>query len=54
LSKDIKGIYLAVMHSGITNAPLAGKLGIAEIMNGERHRLLSDFMPQQVTASETS
>ena len=54
LSKDIKGIYLAVMHSGITNAPLAGKLGISEIMNGERHRLLSDFMPQQVTASETS
>ena len=54
LSKDIKGIYLAVMHSGITNAPLAGKLGIAEIMNGKRHRLLSDFMPQQVTASETS
>ena len=54
LSKDIKGIYLAVMHSGITNAPLAGKLGIAEIINGKRHRLLSDFMPQQVTASETS
>ncbi|MDA9601784.1 FAD-binding oxidoreductase [Alphaproteobacteria bacterium] len=54
LSKDIKGIYLAVMHSGITNAPLAGKLGIAEIMNGKRHRLLYDFMPQLVTTSETS
>ena len=54
LSKDIKGIYLAVMHSGITNAPLAGKLGIAEIIKGERHHLISDFIPQQATASEKS
>ena len=40
------------MHSGITNAPLAGKLGVAEIIQGERHPLLSSFTPQQDTMSE--
>ena len=33
--QKINGIYLAVMHSGITNAPLAGKLGIDEVITGE-------------------
>ena len=51
-NEDIQGIYLAVMHSGITNAPLAGKLGIAEIINGKRHALLADFMPQPITNKE--
>ena len=52
MGEEIKGVYLAVMHSGITNAPLAGKLGIAEIIQGERHPLLSSFIPQQDTMSE--
>lgn len=46
--ENIKGVYIAVMHSGITNAPLAGKLGIKEIMTGKRDFLLSDFLPQGV------
>ena len=46
--ENIKGVYIAVMHSGITNAPLAGKLGIEEIMTGKRDFLLSDFLPQGV------
>ena len=44
--KKIDGVYVAVMHSGITNAPLAGKLGIEEIVTGKRHSLLADFHPQ--------
>ena len=47
IGEEVKGIYLAVMHSGITNAPLAGKLGMAEIINDERHSLISDFIPQK-------
>ena len=46
--ENIKGVYIAVMHSGITNAPLAGKLGIKEILTGKRDLLLSDFLPQSV------
>ncbi|MEG9862236.1 MAG: FAD-binding oxidoreductase [Parvularculales bacterium] len=38
-------LYMAVMHSGITNAPLAGKLGIAEVMTGKRDPLLEPFPP---------
>ncbi len=47
LQKEINGLYLAVMHSGITNAPLASKLGIEEIMSGKRDELLEDFLPQK-------
>ena len=44
--QKINGIYLAVMHSGITNAPLAGKLGIDEVITGKRNNLIQDFFPQ--------
>ena len=47
LGDEMKGIYIAVMHSGITNAPLAGKLGIEEIITGKKNSLISDFLPQR-------
>ncbi len=50
--KEVEGIYLSVMHSGITNAPLAGKLGMEEIINGERHSLISDFITQKTIDNE--
>ncbi|MDA9659321.1 FAD-binding oxidoreductase [Alphaproteobacteria bacterium] len=53
LDQKIKGIYLAVMHSGITNAPLAGKLGIEEVITGKRHSLITDFFPQTLTDNES-
>ena len=53
LDQKIKGIYLAVMHSGITNAPLAGKLGIEEVISGKRHSLITDFFPQTLTDNES-
>ena len=49
----IEGIYVAVMHSGITNAPLAGKLGIEEVTTGKRNTLIADFLPQLDTDNES-
>ena len=44
--EKLNGIYLAVMHSGITNAPLAVKFGIDEVLSGKRNNLIRDFSPQ--------
>jgi glycine/D-amino acid oxidase-like deaminating enzyme len=35
-----EGLYVAVMHSGITNAPAIGALGAREIISGEPNELL--------------
>ena len=50
--EKLNGIYLAVMHSGITNAPLAGKLGIDEVLTGKRNSLIRDFFPQKTLTQE--
>ena len=50
--EKLNGIYLAVMHSGITNAPLAGKLGIDEVLTGKRNNLIRDFFPQKTVTQE--
>ena len=50
--QKINGVYLAVMHSGITNAPLAGKFGIDEIITGRRDYLIQDFFPQTLNNLE--
>ena len=39
------GLYVAVMHSGITLAPLIGKLVAQEIIEGQTSDLLADFRP---------
>ena len=51
--KEIKGVYLAVMHSGVTNAPLAGKLGMQEIISGVRHPLISNFITQKTIDNDS-
>jgi glycine/D-amino acid oxidase-like deaminating enzyme len=38
-------VYLAVMHSGITLAPVAGALAAQEIMGGPPAEALSGFRP---------
>jgi glycine/D-amino acid oxidase-like deaminating enzyme len=53
LDEKIKGVYVAVMHSGITNAPLAGKLGIEEVITGKRDTLITDFFPQTSSYNES-
>ena len=50
--EKLNGIYLAVMHSGITNAPLAGKFGIDEVLTGKRNNLIRDFFPQKTFTQE--
>lgn len=41
--KHAPGVYLAVMHSGITLAPIIGHLAAMEILDGVNVELLSDF-----------
>jgi glycine/D-amino acid oxidase-like deaminating enzyme len=48
LGEIIKGVYIAVMHSGVTNAPIAGKLGIEEIISGKQDKMLNTFSPQMI------
>ncbi len=50
--EKLNGIYLAIMHSGITNAPLAGKLGMDEVLTGKRNNLIRDFFPQKTVIQE--
>jgi len=42
-SRSRPGLYFAVMHSGITLAPLIGRLAATEILDGVELELLSDF-----------
>jgi glycine/D-amino acid oxidase-like deaminating enzyme len=39
----VPGLYVAVMHSGVTNAPLVGALVAQEILTGTRDGLLAPF-----------
>ena len=48
IGEIIKGVYIAVMHSGVTNAPIAGKLGIEEIISGKKDKMLTSFSPHIV------
>ena len=40
---NMDGLYVAVMHSGITNAPAAGAYAAKEILTNERDGLLAPF-----------
>ena len=46
--RGMKGLYMAVMHSGITLAPAVGFFGAVEILTGERDRLLSTYHPDRL------
>jgi glycine/D-amino acid oxidase-like deaminating enzyme len=43
----IDGLYLAVMHSGITLAPAVGLFAAAEITTGKRNDLLNPYGPER-------
>ena len=45
------GLYFAVMHSGITLAPLIGRLAATEILDGVELELLSDFRIDRLAGS---
>lgn len=44
---DIEGLYLLVMHSGVTLAAIAGRLAAAEILNDQDDSLLSLYRPKR-------
>lgn len=44
-----EGLYLAVMHSGVTLAPLAGSLASREILSGETDPMLAPFRLSRFT-----
>ena len=50
-SPEMPGLYLASMHSGITLAPLVGRLAAAEILGQEKSDLLDSFRPSRFVKS---
>jgi glycine/D-amino acid oxidase-like deaminating enzyme len=48
---QMEGLYVAVMHSGITLAPVIGKFGADEILNGVRDPLLGPYHPDRLISS---
>ena len=45
--KNIPGVYLATMHSGVTLAPIIGELVAMELLEGTETNLLADFRPDR-------
>jgi glycine/D-amino acid oxidase-like deaminating enzyme len=43
----VEGLYMAVMHSGITNAAATGQMAAREILDGDRDPLLAPFVPDR-------
>jgi glycine/D-amino acid oxidase-like deaminating enzyme len=44
------GLYIAVMHSGITLAPLVGRLAAEELLQDRRDALLAPYGPERFSA----
>jgi glycine/D-amino acid oxidase-like deaminating enzyme len=42
-AEGVSGLYIAVMHSGITLAPAVGLFATREILKGERDPLLAPY-----------
>jgi glycine/D-amino acid oxidase-like deaminating enzyme len=49
--RDLPGLYLATMHSGITLAPAVGRFAAMEILDGVRVELLEPYRPERFAAS---
>jgi len=47
--KGPHGIYIAVMHSGITLAPAVGRFAAEELLQGRRDPLLAPYGPSRFT-----
>lgn len=46
-SPDRPDVYLAIMHSGVSLAPIVGQLASYELINGEKLERLAHFRPQR-------
>jgi glycine/D-amino acid oxidase-like deaminating enzyme len=45
---DIRGLYLAVLHSGVTLAPAIGRLVADEALTGQRDNRLARYGPARL------
>ena len=43
--RDAEGLYVASMHSGVTLAPIIGRLAVQELLEGKTATLLEPFRP---------
>jgi glycine/D-amino acid oxidase-like deaminating enzyme len=43
----LPGVYVAVMHSGVSLAAIVGKLATQEILDGSSNIILQDFRPSR-------
>ena len=43
----VSGLYVAVMHSGVTLCPAVGAMASEELLTGNRHGLLAPFGPER-------
>jgi glycine/D-amino acid oxidase-like deaminating enzyme len=43
----VSGLYVAVMHSGVTLCPAVGAMASEELLAGNRHELLASFSPER-------
>ena len=50
-ASGVDRLYIAVMHSGITNAAATGLFAAREILEGERDELLAPFGLERFAAS---
>ena len=46
-TEPVPNLYLALMHSGVTLAPLAGELATMEILDGARVDILDHYRPER-------
>lgn len=53
-TRHIDGLYLSVMHSGVTLAAIAGRLAAAEIVSAQDSVLLSSYRPGRFAAPANS
>ena len=51
---SVPGLYLAVMHSGVTLAPLVGHLAAMEILDGVRVDGLADFRYERLVNADSA
>ena len=49
---DTPGIHVAVTHSGVTLAPLVGRLTAQEVLGGTRAALLAPYRPERFAAKD--
>src|SRR5262249_6001654 len=45
--EPVPNLYIALMHSGVTLAPLVGELAALEIVDGARVQILNAYRPER-------